>query len=142
MRDPLLLPLVAIMAGILLGRGLSFSVFETLWPTVIFLLLAFPATGRLRRCCLGFMLLLAGAFSEVWRRPGPRPQIDAGSRETVLLQGCVVEPSVLAPNREQFTLELDRGARARVSLAFDDGPPAQRLEYGERVEIEARIRPP
>jgi competence protein ComEC len=142
MRDPLILPLAAVMAGILLGRGLTFSVFDALWPTAIFFVLAFFAKGRPRRCCLGLALIFAGAFSEAWRRPGPRPQIDAGSRETVLLEGCVVEPSVLAPNRQQFTLELDPGARARVSLAFDDDPPAQRLAYGQRVEIEARVRPP
>src|SRR6185369_6086938 len=43
---------------------------------------------------------------------------------------------------EQFILELDPGARARVSLPLEDDRPLQRLEYGQRVEIEARIRPP
>ncbi len=80
-------------------------------------------------------------------QPPPPPEIDAGFRETVLLDGCVVEPTVFSPGREQFTLELDWRARARVSLALDengadDPSPQQMLAYGQRVEIEARVRSP
>jgi competence protein ComEC len=81
-------------------------------------------------------------MTEAWHRPGPSPSIDAGSREVVILQGCVVEPTVFSGAREQFTLELDPGARARVSMNLDDDGIPQRLNYGQRVEIEARIRAP
>jgi len=81
-------------------------------------------------------------MTEAWHRPGPPPTVDAGSREIVLLQGCVVEPTVFSTTREQFTLELDPGARARVSMNLDDDTSSQRLDYGQRVEIEARIRAP
>jgi competence protein ComEC len=81
-------------------------------------------------------------MTEAWHRPGPPPTVDAGSREIVLLQGCVVEPTVFSTAREQFTLELDPGARARVSMNLDDDTSSQRLDYGQRVEIEARIRAP
>ena len=60
----------------------------------------------------------------------------------MILEGCVVEPTVFSENREQFTLELDPGARARISLNLADNAPPQRLDYGQRIEIEARIRPP
>ena len=40
MRDPLILPLFAVVCGILLGRGVSFSRFEAAWPWVAFLVLA------------------------------------------------------------------------------------------------------
>jgi competence protein ComEC len=53
-----------------------------------------------------------------------------------------VEPSVFSESREQFTLELDPGARARVTQNLDDDETPQRLNYGQRVEIEGRIRPP
>ena len=140
--DPLILPVAAIVSGILLGRALTFSRSGAAWPAAVFVLLALCSTPRLRRCCLLLALIFAGAFADAWHRPGPRPQIDAGSRETVILAGCAVEPTVLSPGRQQFTLELDPGARARVSLPLDDDRPLQRLEYGQRVEIEARIRPP
>src|SRR5579872_1667533 len=142
MSDPLILPLAAVISGILLGRVSTFSAFEAAWPVVVFLLLALAATRRLRHACLLLALIFVGAFTEAWHRPGPRPQIDAGLRETVLLTGCVVEPSVLSPGRQQFTLELDPGARARIRLPLDDGSLPPRLEYGQRIEIEARIRSP
>jgi len=146
MRDPLILPLSTLVCGILLGRSVRFSRFDAAWPAVVFLILAALLAGRspwLRRMCLALGLLFTGVLAQTWHRPGPRPEIDAGLRETVLLAGCVVEPSAFSNDREQFTLELDRGARARVSLAVnDDGPPPQRFAYGQRVEIEARIRAP
>ena len=142
MSDPLILPLAAVVSGILLGRALTFSTFDAGWPVMVFLVLALLARRRLRRMCLLLALVFVGALADAWHRPGARPTIDAGSRETVVLAGCVVEPSVLSPGREQFTLELDRDARARVSLPLDDDRAPQRLEYGQRVEIEARVRTP
>jgi competence protein ComEC len=87
-------------------------------------------------------IFFAGSLTEALHRPGPNPTIDAGSKEIMILEGCVVEPTVFSKDREQFTLELDPGARARVSFNLDDDTPPQRLDYGQRVEIEARIRPP
>ena len=142
MSDPLILPLAAVISGILLCRVFTFSAFDAAWPAVVFLLLALFATRRLRGWCMLLALIFVGAWTEAWHRPGPRPQIDAGLRETVLLAGCVVEPSVLSPGRQQFTLELDPGARARVRLPLEDGPLPLRLEYGQRIEIEARVRSP
>src|SRR5579864_1820457 len=173
MRDPLILPLAAVICGILLARDVVFSRFDAAWPAVMFLFLAALTAGRsrwLRHTCTALTLLFTGVLSETWHRPGPPPEIDAGLRETVLLEGCVVEPSAFSNDREQFTLELDQGARARVSLALEDEPlaldnlrlaldnqrlalddqrpalahdrPAQRFEYGQRVEIDARIRTP
>jgi competence protein ComEC len=81
-------------------------------------------------------------LTESFHRPGLPPTIDASSKEIMILEGCVVDPTVFSQTREQFTLELDPGARARVSMNLDDDTPPQRLNYGQRVEIEARIRPP
>ncbi len=151
MRDPLVLPMVAVTAGILFSHWIPFSVPQAVWPIAAFGALwaisAFAARRKLSWTCATLTLISVGDLSEAWHRPGSPPVIDAGSREIVLLEGCVVEPTVFSPNREQFTLELAEGARARVSLATDDDAPAppsspQPLHYGQRVEIEARIRPP
>src|ERR1700674_4568606 len=111
MRDPLIPPLVAVVAGILLGKWLGFSVRESAWPIMAFLVLAASArawgTRWLALSCVGLGLVFVGTLAEAWHRPGPPPEIDAGSRETVILEGCVVEPTVLSADREQFTLELD-----------------------------------
>jgi len=171
MRGPLVLPLVAITAGILLSRSAPFTVLEAAWAVGAFCALWALCSWRrsrwLARICAALALISAGTLTEAWHRPGNPPEIDAGSREIVLLDGCVVEPSVFSPNREQFTLELAPGARARVSLAIDDLASDDRatdeiavgdskivqskidqdialrpLHYGQRVEIEAHIRPP
>jgi competence protein ComEC len=94
------------------------------------------------RICVLLAVLFVGILAEAWHRPGAPPEIDAGARETVILEGCVVEPTVFSADREQFTLELDVGARARVTLPFADDYTPQRLEYGQHVEIDARVRRP
>ena len=140
--EPLLLPLAAILGGILLGHALAFTRFGAAWPMLAFATLSLLSTRRLKWICAALALLFAGVFSDAWHRPGPRLEIDASSREIVILAGCVVEPSVFSATREQFTLELDPGARARVTLPIEDDHAQQRLEYGERVEIDARVRRP
>src|SRR4029077_7943445 len=112
MRDPLILPLFVLVCGILLDRAVSFSRFEATWPWVAFLVLAALTARRsrwLQRTSVALALLFTGVLAETWHRPGPPPEIDAGMRETVLLAGCVVEPSAFSNEREQFTLELDQG---------------------------------
>lgn len=141
MRDPLILPAVAVAAGVFLGRALGFTTGESLWPIAAVLLLAILQT-RLRKVCVALAMFFLGIFAEAWHRPGPPPEIDAGTREIVILEGCVVEPTVFSSDREQFTLELDREARARVSLNLRDGDAPQRLDYGQRVAIEGRVRRP
>jgi competence protein ComEC len=119
-RDPLIGPLAAFAAGILVGRIFGLTLGESLWPIAAFLALAAAARSRnLRLICIGLALGFAGIADQAWQRPGPPPEIDAGSKEILILEGCVVEPTVFSNNREQFTLELDRKARARVSLSFE-----------------------
>jgi hypothetical protein len=91
-----------------------FSIFEAAWPIAAFLALALIG---LRRVNISLALIFVGVLADAWHRPGAPPAIDAGSRETMIAEGCVVEPTVFSNGREQFTLELDRDARARVSLA-------------------------
>ena len=74
-------------------------------------------------------------------RPGQAPEIDASSRETVVLSGCVVSPPAFYEGRDQFVVELARKARARVSLTVKDGESPPDLHYGQLVEFEARVRP-
>lgn len=143
MRDPLILPTLGLAAGILAAHLLDFSVKESSAAFLAMGIFAIAARSKwLRRSCAILAVFFVGAMTEAWHRPGPSPTIDAGSREIMILEGCVVEPSVFSQNREQFTLELEPGARARVSYNLDDDTEPQRLAYGQRVEIEARIRPP
>jgi competence protein ComEC len=143
-REPLVLPLAAFAAGILVDQTAPFSTREAGLAGVALAILALlPASSWIKRTAALLAMLFAGAFSSAWHRPGPPPEIDATSKEIVILAGCVVDPTVFGEDRAQFTLELEPGARAQVLIPSDEGdPPPQRLSYGQRVEIEARVRPP
>lgn len=146
MRDPLLAPLAAIATGILVSRFVPFEIRELL--TVIAALFILTVLGLWHKAraaaaaaCL-IALVFAGTLTDVAHRPGPRPELDVEGREPVILAGCVVEPSVFTQDREQFLLELEPGARVRVNLFLREGEQAPALNYGQRIELEARVRRP
>jgi competence protein ComEC len=143
-REPLILPLVAFTIGILVDQAVPFTTREAALAAVAIAILAvLPAATWIRRTAGLLSMLFAGAFAGAWHRPGPPPEIDATSREIVIVAGCVVEPTVFSEDRAQFTLELEPGARARVLMPSDEGDPAPaRLAYGQRIEIVARLRRP
>jgi competence protein ComEC len=59
-----------------------------------------------------------------------------------IFDGCVVEPSILAIDRERFTVELAPGARAQVSLSAKPDESFPELPYGTLVEFQAKVRHP
>jgi competence protein ComEC len=143
-KDPLLGPLAAIASGILVSRLVPFRQSELLFAIGAFLLLGVIAILRQSRivagacCCLG--LFFAGALVDVVHRPGPAPTIDAEAREIVILGGCVVEPPAIAGDRERFVLELEPHARAQVTLYVKPGETLPSLQYGQTIELDARVR--
>jgi competence protein ComEC len=147
MKNRLVTPFLALATGIGLARFVSFRLSDFLWTLPILLGLTYLAwrcsSGTLRVCCSLF-LVFCGALLSVLHRPGSPPTIDATSRESVLLDGCVVSPPAFSESgsgqRDQFVLELAPKARARVSLALRDGDRAPDLRYGQLVELEARVR--
>jgi len=143
-RDPLLLPAVAFITGILVSRITHFDRCELPLEMGLFVILALAAHRRSRILTYASALLavlLGGAYIDVLHRPTPAPVIEASSRETVILAGCVVEPSILFEGRDQFTVELAPGARARVSLTVRDGETPPEFHYGQRIELEGKVRP-
>ncbi len=142
MRDPLIPVVLGLGAGIVADHFLGFSTKESALAGGAMIVCAVAAKSAwLRRTAGWLAVFFGGALTGAWHRMGPAPTIDAGSKEIMFLDGCVVEPTVFSQDRAQFTLELDPGARARVSFSVEDDAP-QRLDYGQRVEIEARIRAP
>jgi competence protein ComEC len=142
-RDPLIPAVIGIATGIFTSHYLSFSSKESLLALITLTIFSQAATSTwLRKTAALLAVFFAGALTESLNRPPPAPTIDASSKEIMILEGCVVEPTVFSKDREQFTLELDPGAKARVTFNLDDDAVPQRLDYGTKVEIEARIRPP
>ena len=92
-------------------------------------------------CCLcGF--LFAGQLLALAHRPSPPPELDAKGREIVILGGCVVEPPAISGERERFLLELAPRARAQVTLYTKEGESLPPLQYGQNIEVDARVRKP
>jgi competence protein ComEC len=142
-KDPLIAPLLALAASILVSRWVRFGTVELLIALPLLVGLTLVALKHARRVAtIGSWaaLLLCGALIGELHPPGHTPEIDADSRETVLLSGCVVEPPAFYAGRDQFTLELALNARARVTLTVPDGQSPPDLRYGQKVEFEARVR--
>lgn len=146
MREPLVAPLVAVALGVFLARLLPFGINELLFTIVSFTTLSVTAhlfaSRRLALFCCFAAFLAAGAFLAVAHRQPTPPELTTGDLETVILTGCIVEPGFLAHEREQFTLELEPGARLRVSLYLKEGQEPPDLSYGQRVEFSGKPRRP
>ncbi|MBI2688688.1 MAG: DNA internalization-related competence protein ComEC/Rec2 [Acidobacteria bacterium] len=142
-NEPVLIPSIGVAGGVLVERLASFPLVEAGVAGALFAGLALiPGAAIRRRIAAGMACCALGVATAVWHRPGPPPVIDAAASEAVIVEGCVVEPSVFSENREQFTLELVPGARGRVSLNLREGQMPPQLRYGQRVEFEGRIRAP
>jgi len=133
----------AIAGGILLARVVPFETRELAILVAAYLVLTLICLWRRSRVLAGVSCVLAfvasGALVAVTHRAPPAPQLD--TEGPAILSGCVVEPSALSAGRDQFLLELEPGARVRVSLYVPEGKQAPRLRYGQRVEFDARVRP-
>lgn len=128
---------------------------HSVWPLDLttsivasFLLFALAFLAGLRKSrvllwtCVALGSLFAGPVTAILRAPAPEPELDAASGETVSLSGCIVDPPRLSEDRQQFTLELAPGARARVSLYLKEGEQPPNLSYGQNVEVVGRVRKP
>lgn len=135
---------MALAAGIALGHFIHFQALET-WLAAFFscgtAYIAWKHSRRLLIPCCGVLFCCFGILLDILHRPAARPQLDAGPRETVVLDGCVVAPSAFSEGRDQFVLELAPGAGVRVTLGAREGETPPILDYGQRVELEAKVRP-
>jgi len=146
LKHPLIPPLAALGLGILAARYVSFFPGEALLGIggliALGVLAAWLGSSRISGVCCLVGFVLTGALVSFVHRPGPSPEIDAESREVLVLAGCVVEPPAVSGERERFLLELDRDARAQVTLYTKPGVSLPVLRYGQRIEVDARIRKP
>ena len=138
--------MAAIAAGILAARFIGFHQPELFLAIAAFLLLGWLALSRRARAlagvcgCLG--MVCAGALTALLHAPGPAPELDVEGSEVAILGGCVVEPPAISGERERFVLELERHARAQVTLYTREGETLPALRYGQNIEVDARVRPP
>jgi competence protein ComEC len=149
-REPLLLPVAALAGGILLAHFLFFNLRDLTVPallsTVLFAACIFlTKSRRMRWLVVCVALALGGIATQVAHRQNRIPKLTAEDTETVLLDGCVTNPPVFSPGREQFTLNLAAGSKAPAAIRITVNLKADEklaLQYGEQVETAAKIRSP
>jgi competence protein ComEC len=143
-REPLLLPFAAIAAGIILARYVTFDLGPTLLACSALVLLTLIAWIRMTPWLVFASLLPALAFAGIAlsvSRPAEQPpSLSVPDNVPAILEGCVVDPALLAIDRERFTVELATGARAQVSLFARPGMLFPDLPYGTRVEFTGKVR--
>ncbi|MFL6351566.1 MAG: ComEC/Rec2 family competence protein [Bryobacteraceae bacterium] len=145
-REPLLLPFAALATGILIAHFVFFRFSDLIIPiagasVLVGATFLVPAGRRMRLATACTLFFMAGILTQVVHRQGRRPRLNADDNETVLLAGCVINPPVFSPNREQFTLQLAPEAAARISVNVQ-GDMSLPLAYGQAVEVAAKIRSP
>lgn len=139
-KEPLLLPAVCFAGGILISPQLDLPSFHFYLAVTMALLAVFVT--RFRRYYILLLALLAGVGTERVFRPGAEPELDASPSEPVVITGCVVDPPAFSEGKAQFVLELEPGARVRISKFFSDDEEPPDLHYGQKIEIDVRVRKP
>ncbi len=85
-------------------------------------------------------LVFAGIALPAARPAHPTRVLSVADNTPAIFEGCVVDPALVAADRERFTVELAPGARAQVSLSSHSEFPD--LPYGTRVEFQGKVRRP
>lgn len=144
-REPLLLPFAAIAAGIVIANRAPVSVDEACLAGAGMGLLALIAKFAARSPRITLVTALgAAAFAGmalVAAQSTPaRPRLSVPDNALAIFEGCVVDPALVAADRERFTIELAPRARAQVSLSSRGAFPE--LPYGTHVEFTGKVRQP
>jgi competence protein ComEC len=144
-REPLVLPFIALATGVFAAHYARFEVTEvapSFCAAFTVTLAARRFAPRLEHMAALTTVGIAGIAMAEYHRPGPAPRVEAEQGESLLVTGCVVEPMVVRDGRGRFVVEVAEHARATASMRIDPETSPPTLSYGTRVEFAARIRAP
>lgn len=146
-REPLLLPCAALAGGILIAHLSHFELADIAFPAafscaLLAACLLIPSAKRVRLAPASLVLLLAGLTTEAEHRQTRIPKLDAEDGQLVLLEGCITNPPVFSPAREQFTVNLNSRAAIRVTVMLKRPQPPLALRYGQRAQLAAKVHVP
>ena len=122
----------------------SIPPYASLFAGVASALLAWSSFSK-GRVAFWISLVAALAFGGLLvasRRPIRSPGLSVPDNFPAIYEGCVVDPALLAADRERFVVELAPGARAQVSLFAKPNESLPSLPYGTRVEFTGKARRP
>src|SRR5579863_7072249 len=90
-------------------------------------------------------LVFAGMAIVAARPPHAPPRLSVRDNIPAIFEGCVVDPALVAADREHFTIELAPHARAQVTLSLRSSaanPVFPDLPYGSHIEFQGKVRRP
>lgn len=144
-REPLIIVFAVVAVGISIATYCSVPLTHAVAATVASGVLCLIAS-RIGRTAFWFTVPSVLAFAGVAlvaSRPFPAPPVlSVPDNVPAILEGCVVDPALVAADRERFTVELAPGARAQVSLFAKPDEEFPALSYGIRVEFTGKVRRP
>ncbi|HWF11289.1 MAG TPA: ComEC/Rec2 family competence protein [Bryobacteraceae bacterium] len=141
----MLLPFASVAAGIVVAKTqpipLHHAVLAAAAMAALALIAHFAAHSRRATLATSMASLTFAGIALAEARPLPLPpRLSVADNVPAIFEGCVVDPALLAADRERFTVELAPGARAQVSLSSRTTFPD--LPYGTHVEFEGKVRQP
>lgn len=147
----MLLPFVAFAAGVAIAFEQPVRLGEACLAgaaMAVLAVIAHVAGSRRLTFAAGLgSVIFAGMAIVAAHAPQGAPRLSVPDNMQAIFEGCVVDPALLATDRERFTVQLAPGARAQVSLsakataANPDGVfPV--LPYGTRLEFQGKVRQP
>ena len=142
----MLLPASFLAGGIFLAHFFYFQLFDLIWPGVLAVVmvsmtLLLKKCNRFRTIAASVCLALLGIGTQVYHRPSHTPKMNAADGDVMALDGCVTNPPIFSPERQQFVLNLTPTAAARITLNLKNGESLA-LKYGQMAEVTAKIRSP
>lgn len=145
LREPLLLPVCGLAAGIAAGRIAPFGWWDgVLGPLLLAVLAALLFRRGRPRAAAGVVALACVPFGG-WlahrARPEPPPSGPVAGVEQNLT-GCVVRPLAGPADRSWFVLETAPRVRIRVALSGPQHPARPLIGYGRRLSFTAKVREP
>jgi competence protein ComEC len=152
LHEPLLLPFASVAAGVAISSYQPVPFGEACLAGGAMAVLALAAhlskSSRpiIWAASLG-ALVFAGSAIVAAHPPRTTPKLNVPDNVPAIFEGCVVDPALVAADREHFTVELAPHARTQVSLsakATQTNPAGlfPDLPYGTHVEFQGKVRRP
>jgi competence protein ComEC len=146
LHEPLLLPFASVAAGVAIQSTQPVPLREACLAVAAMAVLALTgyfagSSRRIAWACSLAGLIFAGMALVAARPQHAPPRLSVRDNVPAIFEGCVVDPALVATDRERFTVELAPRARAQVSLSsraalFPD------LPYGTHLEFQGKVRQP
>ncbi|MDE3197125.1 MAG: ComEC/Rec2 family competence protein [Acidobacteriota bacterium] len=144
-REPLIVPFASVAAGSVTAFFSPVPLAAALTAGILTGILIFAAqryAPHLLWPCIAVTMAFAGMALPALHPAKSPPMLSVPDNVPAILEGCVVDPALVAADRERFTLELATGARAAVSLYSKPGEDFPELPYGSRIELTGKVRTP